>query len=521
MRRMTEVSVCMLLSVLVVSTTVLAGESPALIRQFLKLDIMLAQTGLNQPPTVPPSGTVSLSLRDSIALALQNNLAIQVEGFNPQLRDQALIGEKAVFDPSAFLELTRTDNRAPAASTYFLPGEQLSDLWDYNVGLRQKLPTGGTFEFRFNNEYGNLPLASPPTTSFSSRLGLTLTQPLLKNFGFEANETNIRIATNNQGISREQLRLRVSAVVTNVKEAYFDLIFAQENLNVQNQSLRLARELVELNTARVHAGVAPPVEVTQAEAQEAAQVQNVILAEKAIQDAEDNLKVIVNLPLSGGWDQRIQPSEAPSLEVKPVNLEGAVQKALENRYEYKSAKLDIENKELSVRLSRNQLLPDLSLTGTVFTNGARQLYGSDISETGTGQFISYSVGVVLTVPLGNRAAQSSFLQSKLALEQAKTSLKSLELQIIQQVRQVVRQLEADAKRIDANRAARILAEYQLEMEQRRLQAGVSTTFNVLSFQRDLAAAQANEFHAITDYNKDLAELDNVLGTVLERNRIEM
>lgn len=519
MRRMTEVSVCMLLCLLGVSATVLAGESPVPIRQFLKLDIMLAQTGLNQPPTVPPSGTVSLSLRDSIALALQNNLAIQVEGFNPQLRDQALTGEKAVFDPSAFLELTRTDNRAPAASSYFLSGQALSDLWDYNVGLRQKLPTGGTYELRFMNEYANAPLV--PTCCFSSRLGLTLTQPLLKNFGFEANETNIRIATNNQGISREELRLRVSAVVTNVKEAYFDLIFAQENLNVQNQSLRLARELVELNTARVHAGVAPPVEVTQAEAQEAAQVQNVILAEKAIQDAEDNLKVIVNLPLSGGWDQRIQPSEAPSLEVKPVNLEGAVQKALENRYEYKTAKLDIENKELSVRLSRNQLLPDLSLTGTVFANGARRLYGSDLSEMGSGQFVSYSVGVVLTVPLGNRAAQSSYLQSKLALDQAKTSLKNLELQIIQQVRQVVRQLEADAKRIDANRAARILAEYQLEMEQRRLQAGVSTTFNVLSFQRDLAAAQANEFHAITDYNKDLAELDNVLGTVLERNRIEM
>jgi outer membrane protein TolC len=507
--------VWILCGLLLAGTPGLAAESA---RPYLNLDLMLAQTGVNQPPAVPPSGVMALSLRDSIALALKNNLDIQVEGFNPQVREQALVGEKAVFDPSAFLEFTRSDNRAPSTSSFFSGGRALSDLWDYNAGLRQKLPTGGTYELRFNNEYLNTHSAS---TGFSSRFGLTLTQPLLKNFGLEANETNIRIATNNQGISREQLRLRVSSVVTQVKSGYFDLIFARENLQVQQRSLQLARDLVALNKARVRAGVAAPVEVTQAEAQEAARVQDVILAEKAVRDAEDNLKVILNLPVSGGWDQQIQPTDSPSFEVKPINADEAIRTALEGRYEYKSAKLDIENKELSVRLTRNQLLPDLSLTGSVFTNGAGNPYGSDISEMGSSHFVSYSAGVVLTVPLGNRAAQSSYIQAKLNLDQARTSLKNLELQITQQVRQAIRQVEANAKRIDANRAARVLAEEQLRVEQRRLEAGVTTTFNVLSFQRDLAAAQASEIQAITDYNKSLANLDNVMGMVLERNRIEM
>jgi len=480
---------------------------------------MLAQTGMAQVPAVPPSGVLPLSIRDSIALALKNNLDIAVEGYNPPQREQALTTEKSAFDPSAFLEVTRSDSQVPAGTQVIQGTRVASAFWDYNAGLRQKLPTGGTYELRFNNEYNEL--HSIDFTQFVSKFGLTLTQPLLRNFGFEANETNIRIAANNQSISREQFRLKVSDIVTQVQNDYAELIFAKQNLEVQNKSLQLARDLVALNTARVRAGVAAPVEVTQAEAQEAAGVQNVILAEKAVQDAEDTLKVILNLPASGGWGQEIQATDALTFQPKSPKLDQSIQKALENRYEYKSARLDIQNKALNVRLTRNQLLPDLAFTGSVFTNGAGNPYGSDISEMGSTHFVSYAVGVVLTVPLGNRGPQASYITAKLVEDQAKTSLKNLELQITQQVREGVRRIEANAKRVEANRAARVLAEEQLRVEQLRLETGVSTTFNVLQFQRDLTAAEANELRAIADYFEALVNLEKVQGTVLETNRIEM
>jgi outer membrane protein TolC len=489
----------------------------------LKLQLSTPEGTPIQPPAVPPAGTMPLSLRDAIALALKGNLDITVEGFNPQLRQQDLTSQKAVYDPSAFLELDRVNNELPPTLNLLTGQRVLSDLADFNVGLRQTLPTGGTYELRFNNQYNHNPQSgsSLPSTGFISKFGITLTQPLLKNFGIEANETNIRIAENNSGISQEQLRLRVSNVVTSIKTGYYDLTFAIQNLAVQQRSLNLARELKTLNQARVRAGVAAPVEVTQAEAQEAAQLQNVITAEKAIRDAEDNLKVLMNLPLSGGWGQQLQPTDSPTFEVKTTNLDESIQRALENRYEYKSAKLDIDNKELSARLARNQQLPDLNFVGSVFSNGFGQNFGKDMSTMGSTDFISYSVGVILTVPLGNRGPVAAYTKARLTEEQAKTSLKQLELQITQQVRQAIRQLEADAKRIDANRAARVLAEEQLRVETKRLEAGVSTTFNVLSFQRDLAAAQANEIQSLTDYNKDLANLDSVTGMVLDANRIQL
>jgi outer membrane protein TolC len=312
------------------------------------------------------------------------------------LRAQDLTGEKSVFDPSAFLD---HPSRQPAPGVCSPDGQHPVGYWDFNAGLRQKLPTGGTYELRFDNEWLNdnstttinNTITNAPS-GFLSGLGVTLTQPLLRNFGFEANETNIRIASNNQAISQEQLRLRVSDVITQVQTVYVDFAFTIENLEVQRRSLRLAQDLVALNKARVRAGVAAPVEVTQAEALEAARVQDVILAEKAVRDAEDTLKVLMNLPATGGWGQELRPSYTMTFEPRTPNLDESIQKALDNRYEYKSAKLDIDNRDLSVRLTRNQLLPDLSLAGGVSTNGFGTSYGNNMSNLGSGDFISYSVG---------------------------------------------------------------------------------------------------------------------------------
>ena len=492
------------------------GAAASLDEPLPPLRVRVAQA-LGQAP--PGAGVMALSLREAIALSLQNNLDITVEGYNPRLRDQELINARAIFDPTAFLEGTRTESRNPAAASFITkPGANYS-LWDWNAGIREQLPTGGSYELRLNNEA----LRSQALgNGYTSRLLLTLNQPLLRNFGLDANFTNIRIATNNRSISREQLRLRVSNVVTSVQNAYFDLVFTVENLAVQQRSLNLAQELLALNQARVRAGVAAPVEVTQAEAQRAAQVQNVILAEKAIQDAEDNLKVVMNLPGTGAaWAQAIRPTESPTFLAVQLNLEAAIQAALDNRNEYRSAKLDIDNRELQVRLARNQLLPDLSLQSIFSLAGGQPAWSQAVSQLGTPTYPTYTVGLVLNVPIGNRAAQSNYIHAELFRDQGKASLRGLELTIVQQVREGVRRVEAFARRVDANRAARVLAEEQLRVEQRRLEAGVSTTFNVLSFQRDLTAAQANEIQAITDYNKALANLDSVQGTVLERNRIEM
>jgi outer membrane protein TolC len=377
-----------------------------------------------------------------------------------------------------------------------------------------------------NNRYDtNSAFAQPPNglnPSYKSFVVLSITQDLLKNFGVDVNTAPIKIARNDQAISVTQLRQQANQVITNVHNAYWNLVFAIDNLEVQRRSLRLARELEDLNKARVRAGVAAPVEVTQAEAQAAARVQDVILAEKAVKDAEDQLTLIINFPDGERiWARTILPTDRLPFEDIQINTDASVQEALEKRPEYAAAKLTLQNTDLDLRVKRNQLLPSLQLQGNVGLNGLNGSAGGDLDRLTSGDFTQWSAALVLTYPLGNRSARSALNQAKLSHAQAGTSLLNLKRQIISQVREAVRRVEADVRRVEATKAARALAEEQLRVEQKRLEAGVTTTFNVLSFQRDLAAAQASEIQAITTYNQDLANLELQKGTILETNHLEL
>ena len=469
-------------------------------------------------------GELRLSLRDAVMLALKNNLDIAIAGYNPKITAENIIITKAVFDP--VFSLTADANRTVTPVATALAGATTNskiENQDVNGSLTQRIPIGGSYTLSLTNnrQLTNSSFAQI-NPSYKTFLTLSVTQDFLKNFGVEVNTAPIKIARNNQAISVTQLRLQANQVITNVHNAYWNLVFAIENLEVQRRSLRLARDLEELNKARVRAGVAAPVEVTQAEAQAAAQLQNVILAEKAVKDAEDQIKLIINIPDGERiWARSIIPADGPPFDVVQVEAEASIQEALEKRPEYAAAKLTLQNNDLNLRVARNQLLPSLQLQGSVGLNGLNDSLGSDYSRLTSGDFTSWSAALVLQYPLGNRSARSGFVQAKLSYDQSMTSLLNLKRQIVSQVREGVRRIEADIRRVEATRAARGLAEEQLRVERKRLEAGVTTTFNVLSFQRDLAAAQASEIQAITTYNQDLANLELVKGTVLEKNQLEL
>ncbi|MFQ5883068.1 MAG: TolC family protein [Candidatus Methylomirabilales bacterium] len=488
---------------------------------------------VEQQAAAPKPGQVMvLSLQESVLLGLKNNLDIAIEGFNPKVREADITAAKAVFDPAAFAEVSFANTRTPGRSALTQTRVNVNQDLDFNVGLRQELPTGGRYELRFDNNrnFNNAAFftAARNGIAYTSDLTLTLTQPFLKNFGVDINRVRIKIAKNEWEISLDRLRQRTMDVITQVQAAYWDLVFALENLKVQERSLRLARELAELNRARARAGVAAPVEITQAEAEIAARDGDAITAEKGVRDAEDRLKVVLNIPREGEWGGAILPADPARFSPVTLDLPQAVAAALRKRPEYQTAKVELANRELNLRFARNQLLPDLSFQGSVGLNGldaggpvTDPSYGDNLSVLGSGDFFNYSAGLVLTIPLGNRAARAEFIKTRLARDQAEVSLRNLELQITAEVREAVRRVRADTKRVEATKAARVLAEEQLRIEQKRLEAGVSTTFEVLRLQRDLAAAQANEVKALTDYNKSLATMDRVRGVVLGKHHVEL
>lgn len=483
---------------------------------------------VRQEVTPTPGQVIVLSLQESILLGLKNNLNIAIEGFNPEIRATDVTSAEAVYDPTAFAEVNFGMQKTQTRNVLVARAEEINQDFNFNTGLVQNLPTGGSYELSFanNRNYNNAGFFGVvnTNTAYSSDLSLTLVQPLLKNFGVDINRTQIKIAKNEQEISVDRLRETTMDVITQVQEAYWELVFTLEDLKVAQRSLDLARELGDLNRARVRAGVAAPVEVTQAETDIAAREAAVTVAEKAVRDAEDRLKVILNMPKNGEWGGAILPSDPAQFSLVVPDLPGAVAEALSKRPQYEVAKIDLSSRELTLRLARNQLLPDLSFQGGVGINGLSAVdpsYRTALDNLGSRDFYTYSAGLVLSVPLGNRAARAEFIKAQLQVTQARAALQDAELQITAQVREAVRRIEADAKLVEQTKAASALAAEQLRIEQKRLEAGVSTTFEVLRFQRDLAVVQSAEVRALTNYNKSLANFDRVRGVTLEKNRIQM
>ncbi|HYB71906.1 MAG TPA: TolC family protein [Candidatus Sulfotelmatobacter sp.] len=494
--------------------------------------------------TPAPSGgaepTFTLTIKESILLALKNNLDITIEAFNPRIREGDIATAKSAFDPVFTGSVSDGRSRTENNTASFIPGSLFSSnisTFTFNLQLNDKLPTGASAQLAWTNQRNRSnSFGINFNPNYNTALTLTLTQPLLKNFGIDVNETPIKLAINNRQIARSTLTTRIYDVVTNTQGAYFDLVSAIEQLEVARQSLALARDLVDLNKARVRAGVAAPVEVTQAEATAAAQEGNVLTAEKAVKDAEDNLRVILNLPGSpAGWEGTIVPAERPAFQVVTVDLPESIRTALSKRSEYEAAKVDVANKDLNRRLAKNQLLPELDavgsagltgLDGVVRTNRGATIVsaggeGSSLGNMVSAQFNNWSAGLTLTVPLGNRAAEAGYTQAALQEDQSRVSLRNLELQITAQVREGVRRIETGAKQVEAARVARVLAEEQLRIETLRLRAGVSTTFNVTTFQTQLATARANEVTAVNTYQKALVNMERVRGTVLEKFQIQL
>lgn len=218
---------------------------------------------------------------------------------------------------------------------------------------------------------------------------------------------------------------------------------------------------------------------------------------------------------------RLTPLDAPVTVLEPISLEAAIDVAIELRPEIVQAKKHVESGELNAKYARNQLLPTLSFQGTIGLTGIGSDFGSSFNRNFSGDFYNYGAGLLFSYPIGNRSAISTYNKRRLEARSAEAALASVRHEIIVGVREAVRRVQTDFRRIETTQSARILAEKQLKTEQERLKVGLSTTRFVLDFQRDLATAQGNELRAIIDYNKSLSNLSRHKATTLDRYHLEL
>lgn len=485
-----------------------------------------------EEPSTDPRETLSLS--EAALRALKNNLDISISRHTRESRLADIVIEQSKFDPTLSLNSTYNRIASPLNRPVFGgTGGTLNNItvfdqrnYSFTVDATQNLITGGNIDVNYsptrssvNQDVARGFLFNP---SWTGGLALTITQPLLRNAGIELNKTFIKVAQNNAEVEQHVFRDRVMTVIASVEQTYWELVFANENLIVAKAALDAAEELLASNRAKKKAGIMSIVDVLQAEAAVASRVEQVLVAERIIHDQEDQLRRLLNPgEESLRQDMHITPADAPLTVLEPLSLQEAIDTAIEQRPEIVQAKKNVESGEINREFARNQLLPTLSLQGTVGLSGLGKDYGDSVSKNFSGDFYNYGAGLVLSYPLGNRSAISTYNKRQLEAKNAEATLANVRQHVIVGVREAVRRVQTDFKRIETTRSARIMAEKQLQAERERLRVGLSTTRFVLDFQRDLATAQANELRSIVDYNKSLSNLARHKATTLDRYNLQL
>jgi outer membrane protein len=487
-----------------------------------------------RPTTAAPApGTkTDLTLDEATARALERNLDIAVERLNPQTFDLNIARIRAAYRPTASSTINQQSRVQPPTST--LNGGNIVDntVTTYNTGLAQQVPWGGgNVAFQFNNNKqvtsNNLVNYNP---AFNSNFALTLTQPLLRGFLIDNNRQQLHVTALSRDASEIQLRGTIATTLANVRNAYWELLYALQALDVAQGSLDLANKLVQDNQARVEVGALAPLDVVQAQAEAATRRQTVAQADAQWRTSELSLKrLIVSGTDDPLWNAQIDPIDRPTFLVEPLDVQAAVRKALDNRTDLQQARKTIESNDITMRYMRNLTLPALDLQANY---GATGLGGTQFKRNGTGvtsqiigtvpggygdawrtltgrNYPTWNFGLNFSYPIGASAQEAQVARARVQLNQSAAQLRALELQVATDVTNAALQVQSGLTRYQAATVARSLAQQRLDAEQSRFDVGLSTNYFVVQAQRDLSTAQNTELRALLDYRRALVDYERL------------
>jgi len=511
-----------------------------------------------------------ISVREALAMALENNKDIEVARHNVKIAEFDLTGARGAYDPrlssSSYYERVKT----PISS--FLSGGSDGAVTQSGYtgtarveGLAPKF--GGNYHLDFssnrlttNNQFTGL------NPQYPTALTLSYTQPLFRGLRFDNSRRLIEIAKKNLSLTDAQFRQRAIETITSVQRAYWDLVFGLRNLQVQRDAVRDSRTQLEHNQRLVIEGALAPIDVVAAEAQVAGFEQTLFSSLEDVSRAENNLKnLIAENHEAEIWKVSLVPTDPVDLAPPQISLAEALKAAMHNRPELQQSTVAREINQIDQKFFREQTRPAIDLVGSYgmvglagsasggvnpFTSQSTELrdrvnqlldraqlplltpvppqgispdliggYNQSIRNLLGNNFNNFRVGVQIHLPLRNRTAQAQLGRSMVEGQRIATQRQQLEQSIQVEVRNALQAVRSVEARLRAAGIARNAIEQQYQSEQRKLDAGQSTVFLVLERQTALTTARGNELRAQTDLNKAIAELQRATGNALTTNSI--
>ncbi len=474
---------------------------------------------LTEEPTfaLPAEGPVSLSVEQAILLVLKNNRDLQVRQMNPVIAGTFEQIERGTFDPELFADFLygkeRTRETAASTGTEFdVEGNETAAV----AGVRQTLPTGTTFEATLGQERT---ISDRTPELQTARLGLSVTQSLLRGFGPSVNLVSVRQAELGATASVYELRGFTEAVLASTEIAYWNYVLARLAIEIVEKSLAVARQQKNEVELRIEVGILPEIEAAAARAQVASQVQALIEARSLLEENRLRLLQLISPGPHGRLDLQVDATSEPTIEPEPItDLGDRLQLAERSRPDLNEARLRLEQNRLQTIATRNGILPRLDLFIALGRTGFSDTFSGSFREL-DGNTYDVAAGVRLSQFLGNRAAEAQDLAARASRRQAADAVDNLRQMVQVDVRLAFNEVERARQQIFASRATRTLREETLDAEKERFDVGLSTSLLVAQAQRDLLVSSIEEVKAIVSYRTALVRLYLAEGSLLDRRGV--
>jgi outer membrane protein len=556
------------------------GYKPPVVDQDLSENPLLTPRSL-PVPSIPDlsrlgitGGALPLSLTEAIRMALLNNNDIEVSRDNVRFAETSLRSLQGIYEP--VFNLTPQINYITTPSVNspggVVPGGIIRTK---NIALSPYLTKqfgigGGQYQFFFNNQRetsnSGITQLSP---YYSTGVGLTFTQPLLRNRSIDIYRHDIRIQRKKLTQSDFDFRLSTIAVIAQVQQAYWELVYALRDQQNQLSSLNLAREQLRMIEERISVGASAPLERAQGLTQIATTQTTLLSATQYVTTTENALKqLILRDTTASEWSARIEPTDQPPIDTAPLNLQDALAEAFANRPELNRLRLQKDINGIDIQYYRNQTLPRIDLQTTYSATGfsgevvptpiisgnpalvsnaflfdqigqlrstlglppasvpivtnpvTGDLIGGYSQALGNlGRFRTVAFGLAIQIPFRNQTAQANLAGARIQREQLSATINLQEQAIEIDVRNAAQAVEITRRQIKTARAARESAEIQLAGEQKRYQTGLSTTFLVFQYQNQLVNARTVELRAEANYNQAVSNLQRATSTTLRVNNV--
>lgn len=477
-----------------------------------------------------------ITLRECVETALRHNTDIAVARAEKVIGEQGVLIEEAAFLPRFTVETGAARAITPSDSP--LTGTLALDqrLFTFNAGVSDLLPTGTVLSLDYKSTRQELTSAvAALAPEYTTALTLSARRALLKNGGRRATEAPLLIARAEAAAKTQEWKAKVMDVVAAARAAYFAFFAAHREVEVRKGALDLAEQLLRQVNARIDTGAAAPSDRLPAQAAVAARREELLRAEAAARNAEDEMKRVWGAKDAAQWEERLVPAPLAA-SVPPPGPEESFEEAMKRRPEVGAQAAAVASADLAEAAARDRARPSLDLaasaglsglSGTpnpnpLFPTGVRAFegnYADSLDQMFSGRYYNFFLALTAQIPWRLEREKAEWARAHAAAGEQRAHQAALESRIRQEIRRARRDLESALARIDASRASTEAARKKLEAEEEKLALGRSTVTQVLTFQQDLAEARLAEVRAVADAHLARTRLERAAGTILEREGI--